>query len=132
MATKIEAINAYRPKVVLNPLAKSDQVVDFIAMRTGLNKGSVQLALAELSDTVIFFNLQGTPVKIEGLGIYTPSIDTQGTFDAGHRTDQAIVKALNVPGAFKGVIENRENIGKTSQDFIAKWNADHPDDPVAA
>ena len=131
MATKIEAIGAYRPKLVLNPTAKLDQLIDFIAMRTGLNKGSVQLVLAELSDAVVFYNLQGTPVKIEGLGIYTPTIDMEGALDSAHRTDQAIVKALNVPGVYKGVIENRENVGKTTAELVEIWNKAHPNDPIA-
>ena len=130
MASKIEAINAFRPKLALNPTAKLDQLVDFIAMRTGANKGTVQLVLAELNDAVIFFALQGTPVKIEGLGTYTPSIDTGGAFDCGHRTDSEIVKALNVAGAYKGVMEDRENIGKTTEQFVAMWNQAHPDDAV--
>ena len=130
MASRIEAINAYRPRVMLNPTVKLDQLVDFIAMRTGANKGTVQLALAELNDAVIFFNLQGAPVKIEGLGIYTPSIDLDGDWDCNHRTDQEIVKALNVPGAYQGVVENRGNIGKTVTELVAMWNADHPDDLV--
>ena len=131
MATKIQAINAYRPRLVLKPTAQPNQLVDFIAMRTGANKGTVQLILAEVNDAVIFFNLQGIPVKIEGLGIYAPSIDTSGKIDCAHRTDQEIVKALNVSSAYTGVMENRENIGKTADELVAMWNAAHPNDPVA-
>jgi hypothetical protein len=40
VATKIEVIHASRPKLVLNPTTKLAQVVDFIAMRTGANKGT--------------------------------------------------------------------------------------------
>ena len=29
-----------------------------------------------------------------------------------------------------GNIINRENIGKTSEELVAKWNEDHPDDQV--
>ena len=79
------------------------------------------------SDAVI---LQGTPVELEGLVTYTPTIDLGGEFDCAHRTDQEIIKALNVPGAYKGVIVNRENIGKTADELVALWNKDHPDDPV--
>ena len=131
MATKIEAINAYRPKLTLNPTAQLHQLVDFIAMRTGANKGTVQLILAEVHDAITFFNLQGTPVKLEGLGTYTPSIDTSGDLDCAYRADAAYLKAMNVAGAYTGIIENRENIGKTTQEFIDKWNADHPSDLVA-
>jgi hypothetical protein len=42
VANKIEAINAFRPKLTLNPTAKLDQLVDFVAMRTGANKGTIR------------------------------------------------------------------------------------------
>ena len=48
MATKIEAINAYRPKLILNPTAQLDRRMDFIAMRTGANKGTGQLILGDV------------------------------------------------------------------------------------
>ncbi len=131
MASRIEAINAFRPKLTLNPTAKLDQLVDFIAMRTGANKGTVQMILAELNDAVIFFALQGTPVKIEGLGTYTPSMDLEGKFDCNHRTDLEIVKALNVAGAYKGQMANRENIGKKADELVALWNKAHPDNKVS-
>jgi nucleoid DNA-binding protein len=130
MATKIEAINAHRPRVALNPTAGLTQLVDFIAMRTGANKGTVQLVLSEVHDAVVFYALQGTPVKIEGLGTYTPNIDLEGTFDLGYRIDAETSKKLNVPGAFSGIIENRDFIGKSSADLIAEWNKGHPTDLV--
>ncbi len=130
MATKIEAISAHRPRITLNPTAGLAQLVDFIAMRTGANKGSVQLILAEVHDAVVFFNLQGTPVKIEGLGTYTPSVDLEGMFDCGYRADVEMIKKLNVKGAFTGIIENRDNIGKTSAELVEMWNKEHPTDLV--
>jgi hypothetical protein len=30
--------------------------------------------------------------------------------------------------AYKGEIQQRENIGKTSADLVALWNKEHPDD----
>ena len=58
---------------------------------------------------MISFNLQGQPVQLEGLGTYTPTIDLDGTVGVGHRADMEIKKHLNIPGEFKGEIENREN-----------------------
>jgi hypothetical protein len=37
---------------------------------------------------------------------------------------------LNIPGVFSGTILNREYIGSTGYELIAKWNTDHPDDLV--
>ena len=37
---------------------------------------------------------------------------------------------LNMPGTFSGTIVNREFIGKSSADLIAKWNEENPTDQV--
>lgn len=41
------------------------------------------------------------------------------------------IESLNDSNAFKGEIECRENIGKSGDDLVALWNAEHPDDLVA-
>ena len=62
-------------------------LVEFIARSTGLNESGVRQVLLELRDTVLFFNLRGQPVKLEGLGIYTPSIQLDGNYKVGRRAD---------------------------------------------
>ena len=131
MASKIKAINAYRPRIELGKRAGMDDLVDFIARSTGLNESGVRQVLLELRDAVLFFNRRGQPVKLEGLGTYTPSIDLDGVLGVGHRADVDLKNGLNVAGEFKADILNRENIGKTSDELAAMWNAEHPDDPVA-
>jgi hypothetical protein len=33
-------------------------------------------------------------------------------------------------GTFDGTVLNQGNIGKTADELVAQWNAEHPDDPV--
>jgi len=131
MANLITAVNAYRPKLILGNSVKMKELVEYISGRTGLNKGDLLIALAELSGAVIFFNKRGQGVKLDGLGTYLPSIDTQGTLSISHRLDSEIKNAINQTGAYIGEIEKRENIGKTNEQFIELWNKEHPDDLVA-
>jgi len=131
MASRIKAINAYRPKIDLGSTVQLPELVAYIADRTGLNEGEVTIVLKELRDAIIFFNRQGQGVKLEGLGTYLPNIGLDGTFDVSHRLDREIKNALNAPGAFSGDIINAENIGKTPDELVAMWNEAHPDDPVA-
>ena len=107
-----------------------EELIDLIASRTGLNEGEVSQVLLELRDTVVFFNRQGRAVKLEGLGAYTPKIDLDGAIGVGHRADIEIKNSLNTPGEFRGEIESRANIGKTSDELVTMWNEEHPDDPV--
>ena len=131
MATKIQAINAYRPRVKLGRRAETDELVTFIARSTGLNERGVRQVLLELRDAAIFFNQQGRGIQLEGLGTYSPSIDLAGTIKVSHRADTALKNALNAQGSFKGEIINRANIGKTGDELVAMWNTDNPDDPVS-
>jgi hypothetical protein len=104
-----QAINAYGPKIKKGKRAETDDLVQFIARNTGLNESGVRQVLLELRDTVLFFTLRGQPVRLEGLGIYTPKVSLDGTMGVGHRADMALKNGLNQPGAFKGEIENRAN-----------------------
>ena len=130
MASKIQAINTYRPRIKLGKRAGTDDLVAFIARSTGLNEGTISQVLIELRDATLFYNLQGQPVYLEGLGTYTPTISLDGSFGVGHRAEMKLKNGLNSQGAFGGEIRNREFIGQTSDDLVALWNTDHPDDPV--
>ncbi|RME69472.1 MAG: hypothetical protein D6784_18400 [Chloroflexi bacterium] len=130
MASKIKAINAYRPRIELGATVQKQELVRYLSGRTGLNEGELDLVLRELRDAVIFFNRAGRGVKIEGLGTYLPNIRLDGTFNVQHRLDRDVQDGLNTPGTFTGTILNRENIGKTADELVAIWNQQHPDDPV--
>jgi hypothetical protein len=131
MASKIQAVGAYCPRIKLGKTVSLEQLVKYIAGRTGLNEGTISIVLKELRDAVIFFTLQGRGAKIDGLGTYLPKVKLDGRFDVSHRLDAAIKNGLNTPGAFSGEIENRDNIGKTTGDLVTLWNEAHPDDPVS-
>ena len=130
MAKRIQAINKYCPRIVLGKTIQLKELVNYIADRTGLNKGDIQIALSELSAAIQFFNKQGQGVKLEGLGTYQPKIDLQGKYSVLHRLDKEIENSLNTPGAFSGEVTNKEYIGKTVDDLVAKWNEDNPTDLV--
>ena len=101
-----------------------------LSRATGLVEGSIDQVIKELRDQIIEFNRAGRAVKVEGLGTYAPNISLDGTLDLQYRADTAFGNALNIPGIFTGTIANRENIGKTSDELIAKWNEANPGDLV--
>jgi len=131
MAKKIQAINKYCPKVKLGKTVQMKELVEYVADRTGLNKGDIQMSLSELSAAVKFFNKRGEGVKLEGLGIYQPTIDLDGNFSVRHRLDTDVESTLNAKGAYTGEIENRDNIGKTSEQLVELWNKENPQDLVS-
>lgn len=130
MASRISALNHYRPQIEYGKTADWREVAEHIAGRTGLRPSDVIRVLLELQVTIIYFLLRGQGVKLEGLGTYLPNINYQGVFDVAHRLDRRLKKELNVPKVFRGRILNKKNIGMTADEVYARWNREHPDDPV--
>jgi len=130
MAGLLKAVRAYGPRIDLNKTADPLEVVEYISERTGLNRGEIRLVLDELHDTVLWFNKRGIPVKLEGLGHYTPFMKVGGTIRIVHRLDSALRREINKEQVFKGVVINNENRTKTVEELVELWNTDHPDDLV--
>jgi hypothetical protein len=130
MAKLIQAIGAYAPRVEITHTVQTPAIAGYIAGRSSLNRGEIEGILREFNEALIFFSKMGQSVKLEGVGIFTPTIDLDGTLDMGFRLDTSVDGALNETGAFSGEIINRENIGSSSADLKALWNADHPEDLI--
>jgi len=130
MAHRIKAINAYRPRIEQGNTVQKPELVRAVSRATGIVEGSLDQNIKEVRDHLIEYCRAGRAVKVDGLGTWTPTIALDGTLDIQYRPDPAFNYGLNIPGIFSGTILNRENIGKTSDELVAKWNADHVDDPV--
>lgn len=132
MATtsRIAAINSLRPRARTSTLVDLKMLANYVATRANLSPSDVSHALEELHNAVIFFCALGHSVKLDGLGIYRPDLELDGTKTVHFRLDQELIKTLNVV-PFAAVIENGENVGKTPDDLVAMWNEFHPEAPVA-
>jgi hypothetical protein len=130
MASKIKVIGMYRSRVNQGNTVQKPELIRALSRATGLVEGSIDQVIKELRDQIIEFNHAGRAVKVEGLGTYAPNISLDGTFDLQYRADTAFGNALNIPGIFTGTIVNRENIGKTGEELVSKWNQANPEDPV--
>ena len=130
MAKLIQAVTEFGPRIALGRTAQTPEIAEMIASRTSMNAGEVSNALSEFKAALLFYAKQGSPVKLEGLGTFTPTVDLEGNLDVGFRLDTGIDSALNAAGAFKGEVLNRENIGKSSADLKVLWNAKNPADPI--
>ena len=130
MAKLIEAMREYSPKVDLNPTLSFQQLTDFLTMRTGLTTGQLMMVLHELQDAIFYFNCLGTPVKLPGVGRFSPSIDRHGEFRINLMVDKELRKNINKPGSYNGRVINKQNIGLDDAGYKHLWDADHPDDPL--
>ena len=130
MAHKIQAINAFRPRIEQGNTVQKPELVRELSHATSLVEGVVSLTMSELKFRLIGYLRAGRAVKVDGLGTWTPTISLDGTISIQYRPDMAFDYELNQPGVFTANIYNRDNIGKTSQDLINLWNEAHPEDPV--
>jgi hypothetical protein len=132
MAHRIKAISTYCPRIEQGNTVQKPELMRAISRATSLVEGSVDLSLKELRDQIIAFNRTGRAVKVEGLGTFAPSIDLSGELAIVYRPDPTLNFGLNTPGTFTGRISNREFVGKSPDELVSRWNAEHPEDPIAA
>jgi HU domain fused to wHTH, Ig, or Glycine-rich motif len=130
MAPRIKAVNAYRPRIEQGNTVQKPELIRAVSRATSLVESTVDQAVKEVRDQIIEFCRAGRAVKVDALGTFSPSIDLEGNLAISFRPDPAFANGLNVPGIFTGSILNRENIGKTSEELVQKWNTEHPEDQV--
>lgn len=130
MAKIVQAVNQYGPRLELKPTAQLDKLAEWMAMRTGVNKSEVMSVYQESSEAILWFCKSGQPVKIPGVGTFTPSINREGEILINFRADMALKNGINTPSAYDGEIANRENIGLTNARYKELWDAEHPSDPL--
>ena len=130
MAKILQAVNTYGPKLDLNQTAQLQQVVNWMSSRTGLNKSEVLMVLQELHEAILFFNGQGTPIKLPGVGTFTPSIDRKGTYKINFRADIELKRGINTFSGYQGRITNKGRIGLANEEYKDLWDADNPTDPL--
>lgn len=130
MARKITAIRRYRPEIKRTPTRQMAEIISDMSHSTTLSEGSIRNVVYQLRDAILMAHRHGQAVKIEGLGTFTPTIRMDGSFDILFRPDPDILRQLHDRTKFRAGILNRANIGKSANDLVALWNAEHPDDPV--
>lgn len=130
MAKLLQAITQYGPRVELKPTAKLEKVAEWVSMRTGLTKSEVMMVLQEMSEVILYFNKDGVPVKLPGVGTFTPSVDGVGSYNIGFRADVELKNGINTPGAYQGDVKNSEHIGWTKEQYKELWDSEHPQDPL--
>lgn len=130
MAKRINAIKALMPQIELNQTVQVDELAKYISRGTNLNPSEIKFVLDELSNALLFFTSSGQPVKLNGLGTFTPGIRLNGEFTINVRVDRELINGLNEPAAFKGRLRNKASIGKSADDLVVEWDRANPDDPV--
>lgn len=130
MAKILQAVNAYGPKLDLNKTAQLKEVVNWMSSRTGINKSEVMMIMQEMQEAILFFNGSGTPIKLPGVGTFSPSINRHGEMKINFRADIDLKKGINDSDGYNGRMKNKTAATLTNAELKILWDADHPDDPL--
>ena len=74
MASRVSAINHYRPQIEYGETAEWREVAEFLAARSTVSPADVIAVLTGLQEALLHFHRQGRGVRLEGLGTCLPSI----------------------------------------------------------
>lgn len=132
MAKRISVINKLRPKV------QSQGLVDLGALAARMARQSTTFDEDEMFG--IFRKMMreikaalqnGETVKLDGLVNVKPTMKVGGQVNLGLRADRSAIAHLNDPKLWTAdKVLNHGNMNKTTDELIALWNEEHPDDPV--
>lgn len=109
--------NSTFPRIKLRDLVETRELMHYINRRSGFVSSDVIGMMYEFRDVILDFMRDARPVKLEGLGIFSPSIKLDGTINIKFRPDKSFVAELNQSNNLKDYITNRKNLGKTLSDL---------------
>jgi nucleoid DNA-binding protein len=130
MATLIEAVNAYRPRVVQKETIGMELLAERLARGSLFSESIARMVLTDLQAELRNGLRQGNPVRLPGIGRFAMHLRLDGQMRPSMSVDRSLRIALRDLDAFRGDIQGRENIGLSSREIVARWNEEHPDDPV--
>ncbi len=130
MSTFLEAFQAFGPRLVYNRTATTAEVAQTLAGRTGLKHGQALMVLRELHEVLLQYGAGGTPVELDGIGRFRPTILRDGKLTLRVVIDAELANGLNRLDSYRGEVVNRGHIGLDDAGYKALWDAAHPDNPL--
>ncbi len=130
MAKTINAVRKYSPRVELGEMVEVLELVKLISGRTSINEGAILNMFSEIREAITFFATMGRPMRLQGVGIFAPRVERDGTFSINFKVDSRLKSEINVPGKFSGRMANRGMIGKSNDELIDIWNEENPGDKI--
>lgn len=130
MAKIVQAVRKYGPKVERYRTADLDDVAEWMAGHTGINRSEVVMLVIELHEALLFFNRQGRAVKLPDIGTFSPGLDRQGNLRINFRADVRLKNQFGRWDKYNGRVHHKNRIGWSDAAYKAVWDAEHPDDPL--
>ena len=130
LATLIQAIATYRPRVAKAHTVELGELIERLSRGSLVTESIARLVLADLVRELKLSLKAGQQVNLEGIGIFRPEISLDGSARVVMRMDKGLKQTLRRADELDGTVLRRENIGMDRAAIIARWNAEHPEDPI--
>jgi len=132
MPSKLTAVNKLRPKIIKQGTVTMERMSVRVAKNTTFHEEEIYSILRLFRRESINALQAGETVKIDGLVSISPNMQVGGDVKMSIRGDRGAVAELNNPLLWTAdKVSNHENLSKSSDELVAKWNAENPDDLVA-
>ena len=130
MASLITALMNLGPKLVYGRTIELEELAEWTANRSGLTAEEVERVLKAVRSALVHYCRGGAAVRLPGVGRVRPTMDREGNVRVRIVPDPQLDRALASPGAYRGEILNRANMGLSDAELKLLWDAEHPDDPL--
>ena len=130
MASYMQAVGRYGPRVVQGPHAMEDELVAWMATDASANPHVVRMVLGQLGRVLRFYLRRGSPVVLPGVGRFRLTMGKDQELRLNFSLDKDLRKDLRDRRAFVGRTEFTERTRWTPDQYKARWDAEFPDDPL--
>lgn len=132
MAYRLTVINKLRPKLIGQGMVDLKKISQRMSKNTTYNAEEISSILGLFTKEANAALQAGETVKINDLVNIKANLKVGGRVDLTVRSDRGAIAGLNNPRLWTAdKVANHANLSKSSEELVAQWNADHPEDPVA-
>lgn len=111
-------INTQFPRIKLKSPLEKRELINYISHSTGFSSGDIMGMIYALKDTLLNHLKYATPVRLEEIGIFSPTLKLDGTVNIRFRPDKDFLQALNgQKDNLREHITNKKNVGKSLDDL---------------
>ena len=130
MASIRDAIDAYRPELVIEKPLPAEEAIAFLVEKSGVDEATVRKVMAGIGELAFWHLVRGRAVPLPGVGQLKPVLHLDGTFGLAAEADPELAKRMAAPEAYRAGVKRRENTGVSLDRLAQMWNSAHPNDPV--
>ena len=111
-------INTQFPRLKLKSLLEKRQLINHISYGTTFSAADIMGMIYALRDVLLDNLKNATPVRLEGIGIFSPTLKLDGTIKIRFRPDKEFLRDLNTEkDNLRDRITHKKNVGKTLDDL---------------